>query len=159
MHPFIRLWATTTGTTQNTADTSLTRETGVSMPKLTPVWYKSWLICFVLLLSACHEETRIGYAVGTVLGPGCRSGSYAIQLQGKNSDYEIREHAAYENVVETLNLPEKYQISGQPIYFTFTLPERDPTDDYLTYCTPPSRITIVAVTNSDARDSLPVSRN
>jgi hypothetical protein len=106
------------------------------------------LILSALLLPACHEEAKIGYVVGTVLGPGCRSGSFAIQLEGKNRDFGIRENASYENVVESLNLPEQYQTSGQIIYLAFTLPESDPTDQYLTLCTPPPRISIVAVTST-----------
>jgi hypothetical protein len=106
------------------------------------------LIASVLFLPACREEARIGYVAGTVLGPGCRSGSFAIQLQGKNRDYGIRENADYENVVETLNLPDQYQTSGMTIYLAFSLPEPDPTDQYLTLCTPPPRISILAVTNT-----------
>lgn len=113
------------------------------------------LLVFVLSFSACREEARIGYVVGTVLGPGCRTGSYAIQLDGKNREYGIRENANYENVVETTNLPESYRRSGQRIYFAFSCPEPDPTDQYLTYCTPPPRITIVAVTQTPQDDERP----
>ncbi len=104
------------------------------------------LIAFVLLLPACREEAQIGYVMGTVLGPGCRTGSYAIQLEGKNREYGIRESANYDNVVETLNLPERYQTSGQRIYVAFSVPEPDPNDQYLTYCTPPPQIAIIAIT-------------
>ncbi len=106
------------------------------------------LLAFVLSFSACREEARIGYVVGTVLGPGCRTGSYAIQLKGKNRQYGIQENASYENVVETTNLPEVYQRSGQRVYFAFSLPDPDPSDQYLTYCTPPPQVTIVAITET-----------
>lgn len=87
-------------------------------------------------------------AQGIVIGQGCLTGSYAIQLDKKNRKYGIRENLAYDNITETLNLPDQYQRIGTKIYFTFTTPKEE-VGKYLTYCTPAPQITIVDVSTKN----------
>lgn len=102
--------------------------------------YNFLLILWSLSMAGCEKEVTAKTCVkGKVIGQGCLSGSYAIMLEGKNSDYGIAENIAYDNVVETLNLPEEYKINGAVIYFTFTKPV-DEIGKYLTYCTPAPQI-------------------
>jgi hypothetical protein len=65
-------------------------------------------------------------------------------LEGKNSDYGIAETIAYDNVVETLNLPEEYKTNGTIIYFTFTKPAEE-LGKYLTYCSSAPQIVLQKV--------------
>jgi hypothetical protein len=111
------------------------------------------LICVLLfsllagaLFSCKKEDARLHCVEGTVLGPGCLPGSYAIRVQGKNRDYGIHENLQYDDMVETFNLPEMYQTSGTKVYFTFS--ERiDETAKYLTYCNSAPQITIIAISS------------
>jgi hypothetical protein len=115
------------------------------------------IFLLAICLGACRkEDLRLHNTVveGTVLGPGCRTGSFAIGLKGKNRYYGIDENASFDNIVETTTLPEMYQISGTRIFFRFSVPATDEADQYLTYCTPPPQITIVAAaTNPRQLDS------
>jgi len=104
---------------------------------------------------SCEKETPANRCVkGTVIGQGCLTGSYAILLEGKNSQYGIAESLTYDNVVETLNLPDEYKVNGTQIYFTFTKPTEE-LGKYLTYCTPAPQITLVNV----SKTSCPITMN
>jgi hypothetical protein len=95
--------------------------------------------CFLMLLStisisSCEKEMAGEMCIkGKVIGQGCLTGAYAIKLEGRNSDYGIAENLSYDNVVETLNLPDEYKLNGTVIYFTFTKPAEE-IGKYLTYC-------------------------
>ena len=96
--------------------------------------YSFVLILMALGMYGCDKEPLREICVkGTVIGQGCLTGSYAIVVEGKNSDYGIAENIAYDNVVETLNLPDGYKVNGTVIYFTFTKPTEE-LGKYLTYC-------------------------
>ncbi len=94
--------------------------------------------------SCVKEKKTVKCAKGTVIGQGCLTGSYAILLQGKNRDYGIAENVTYDNVVETLNLPEEYKVNGTQLYFTFTHPKEE-VGKYLTYCSPAPQIILETV--------------
>jgi hypothetical protein len=97
--------------------------------------YLFLLAAGMMSTSGCEKEQTARTCVkGKVIGQGCLTGSYAIMLEGKNADYGIAETIAYDNVVETLNLPDEFKINGSIIYFTFTRPAEEP-GKYLTYCT------------------------
>jgi hypothetical protein len=107
--------------------------------------YSIVLILTALSLYSCDKEPQREICVkGTVIGQGCLTSSYAIVLEGKNSDYGIAETIAYDNVVETLNLPEEYKINGTVIYFTFTKPAEE-LGKYLTYCSSAPQVVLQKV--------------
>jgi hypothetical protein len=106
------------------------------------VFYSFVSFLWVLGMYSCDKEPQREICVkGTVIGQGCLTGSYAIVLEGKNSDYGIAENIAYDNVVETQNLPEEYKINGTVIYFTFTKPAEE-LGKYLTYCSSAPQIVL-----------------
>ena len=118
-----------------------------------PLYFRTVGILIFLIsnLFACQkEDLSLGKTVveGTVLGPGCRTGSFAIQVKGKNRQYGIRESADFDNIIETFTLPEAFQTSGTRIFFRFNTLNNDETSQYLTYCTPPPQIIIVAAASS-----------
>lgn len=100
------------------------------------------VLLVIIMVSACSKEpVELTCVEGTVIGKGCLEGSYAIQLSKSNRQYGIRENAAYDNVVETLNLPQEYRKIGTKIYFTCNLPVQE-TGAYVTYCTPAPQIIV-----------------
>ncbi len=98
------------------------------------------LTALAVCVWGCQKEPKAGRCVkGTVIGQGCLTGSYAILLEGKNTDYGIAENVTYDNVVETLNLPNDFRVNGTQLYFTFTRPKEE-IGKYLTYCSPAPQI-------------------
>jgi hypothetical protein len=107
--------------------------------------YSFMLILVVFGLYGCDKEPQREVCVkGTVIGQGCLAGSYAIVVEGKNSDYGIAENIAYNNVVETLNLSDEYKTNGTTIYFTFTKPAEE-LGKYLTYCSSAPQVVLQKV--------------
>lgn len=110
-------------------------------------------ICLLLpvqwcIIAGCTREPAVRMWVhGTVIGQGCLTGSYAIELDKKNREYGIKENLAYDNVVETLNLPDQFKNTGTKVYFTFTIPAEE-IGKYLTYCTPAPQISLVEVSHT-----------
>ncbi len=98
------------------------------------------------IASCTKEPDALICAQGTVIGQGCLTGSYAIHLDRKNKDYGISENLNYDDVVETLNLPEKYKINGTKVYFTFKKPAEE-SGKYLTYCTSAPQIVILDISD------------
>jgi len=108
--------------------------------KMFPVFL---LIALFLCISACTQEPdTLLCAQGTVIGQGCLTGSYAIRLDRKNREYGISENITFDNVVETLNLPDIYKVNGTRIYFTFKKPAEE-AGRYLTYCTSAPQVVIL----------------
>jgi hypothetical protein len=108
-----------------------------------------WFIAFLLIMNACRQEPDpLICAQGTVIGQGCLTGSYAIRLDRKNKEYGISENVTFDNVVETLNLPEEYQENGAKVYFTFKKPTEE-AGKYLTYCTSAPQIVILDISGQN----------
>jgi hypothetical protein len=97
------------------------------------------------IIAGCTKEPVVKTCVhGTIIGQGCLTGSYAIELDKKNREYGIRENLAYDNVVETQNLPDQFKNIGTKVCFTFTTPTEE-IGKYLTYCTPAPQISMVEI--------------
>jgi hypothetical protein len=117
------------------------------------------LYCLLVLLSTisisgCEKEMAGEMCIkGRVIGQGCLTGAYAIMLEGRNSDYGIAENLSYDNVVETLNLPDEYKLNGTIIYFTFTKPAEE-IGKYLTYCASAPQIVLKSVAASPCYPSV-----
>ncbi|QHT67059.1 hypothetical protein GXP67_10570 [Rhodocytophaga rosea] len=100
-------------------------------------------------MNACSQEPdTLLCAQGTVIGQGCLTNSYAIRLDRKNKEYGIAENVTFDNVVETLNLPEEFQVNGARIYFTFKKPAED-AGKYLTYCTSAPQVVILDISGQN----------
>jgi hypothetical protein len=118
------------------------------------LFYQFLLMVATLSMWGCEKESQAKICVkGKVIGQGCLTGSYAIMLEGKNADYGISESIAYDNVVETLNLPDEYKINGSVIYFTFTKPVEE-LGKYLTYCTSAPQIVLHDISATECPVSL-----
>ncbi|MDO1445035.1 hypothetical protein Q0590_02175 [Rhodocytophaga aerolata] len=116
--------------------------------------YHFLLMVAAISMTGCEKEPQANICVkGKVIGQGCLTGSYAIMLEGKNADYGIAESIAYDNVVETLNLPDEYKINGSVIYFTFTKPVEE-LGKYLTYCTSAPQIVLHNISDTECPVSL-----
>jgi hypothetical protein len=113
-------------------------------------FYYTFLLISLLIavLSCTKEHDALLCAQGVVIGQGCLTGSYAIHLDRKNREYGINENLTYNDVVETLNLPDEYKINGTKIYFTFKKPAEE-VGKYLTYCTPAPQIVILDISHQN----------
>jgi hypothetical protein len=115
------------------------------------------LILWIAGITSCEKLPPREICIkGTIIGQGCLTNSYAIRLEGKNSDYGIAENIAYDNVVETLNLPEEFRINGMVVYFTFTKSAEE-TGKYLTYCSSAPQIVLKNVATSACPPSMHAS--